>query len=646
MTGTVLTTIVAFAPMLLIKSEISTVLFAVPLVIIVSLVFSWMESFFILPNHLAHFVKSAPKQSEDSWFNRIRRGYESLLRWTLKGRYPIILVLLVLFGASGYWAAKKLRHDFNLQINLERVTVFAALNQSTSLDDSMKQLAPLQETLLKLPKSEVETVYSRIGSVWMDGRMQEGYRFARFDLYLDKNTDYPTRLRDKVQEHTEKLLAPFKESGQFEKIYSKASRENLDKDKSSMVTVQIRGGEEVDFHEIEKSLAAAALKVEGIKEVVEDPDRYRTSWQFMADPKSLLQHNLSPTELANQLRGLFVPDELIETRISGERVYIYTQSLRDRPPRFEELSHLSVVTPRGIDVPLRFLGQWKQKTTLNRIQHLDGRRELKVDFKFDPQKTNSTTAKGNIRSAIESVQQTFPTYDISVVDTNEEEAKNRAWALKVAAVAVSAVLLILALILGSLTQPLLVGLPIPFGLIGIIWALYLHDLPLGLMAIIGLVGTVGVSVNDSLIMVNHMNHLAAKAGKTLDREHIINGASSRFRAILLTTITTLGGVFPMAYSFGGESGFTQPLAFSMGWGLSFSTLLTLFILPALLEIRGDVLKLLDRIWNWQKGRSAVAKTIPSMSEDLTQPSLIESPELVAMKEHNWEDPANNQHPDL
>lgn len=190
------------------------------------------------------------------------------------------------------------------------------------------------------------------------------------------------------------------------------------------------------------------------------------------------------------------------------------------------------------------------KTALNRIQHLNGRRELKVDFKFDSDMINSTTIKGNLKASLEGVQKLFPSYDISVVDTNEEEAKNRAWALKVAIVAVSAVLVILALILGSLTQPLLVGLPIPFGLIGIIWALYLHDLPLGLMAIIGLVGTVGVSVNDSLIMVNHMNHLAKKAGRKLSREYIVRGASSRLRAILLTTVTTLGGVFPMAYSFG------------------------------------------------------------------------------------------------
>ena len=152
----------------------------------------------------------------------------------------------------------------------------------------------------------------------------------------------------------------------------------------------------------------------------------------------------------------------------------------------------------------------------------------------------------------------------------------------------------LALVLGSLTRPLVLDCPIPFGLTGVIWALYFHDMPMGIMSLIGLVGTVGVSVNDSLIMVDTIMKKKKQKG-FLTRNHIIEGASSRLRAIILTTSTTLGGVFPMAYGIGGESGFTQPLAFSLGWGLLFATFLTLFILPACLEIRRDFQRWIQKI---------------------------------------------------
>jgi hypothetical protein len=164
-------------------------------------------------------------------------------------------------------------------------------------------------------------------------------------------------------------------------------------------------------------------------------------------------------------------------------------------------------------------------------------------------------------------------------------------------------------------------LPIPFGIIGIVLALLVHDLPLGLMAMIGLVGTVGVSVNASLVMVDQINQLTKKKG--MSRETIIEGASSRLRAIVLTTLTTLGGVFPMAYSLGGESGFTQPLAFSLGWGLSFSTILTLFALPALLEIREDVFSLsrkLGRFIGRLLNRQATNTEPLPLSLDLPRPS--------------------------
>ncbi len=147
--------------------------------------------------------------------------------------------------------------------------------------------------------------------------------------------------------------------------------------------------------------------------------------------------------------------------------------------------------------------------------------------------------------------------------------------------------LILAITLRSWSQPFIVGLPIPFALIGVIWALKLHNIPLGLMAMIGLIGTMGVAVNDSIVMVHQINSLWKKYG-VRSAELIIEGAASRLRAITLTASCTLVGVFPTAYGVGGESGFTQPLAFSMGWGLSASLLLTLFIIPAMLLVLEDI----------------------------------------------------------
>jgi len=150
--------------------------------------------------------------------------------------------------------------------------------------------------------------------------------------------------------------------------------------------------------------------------------------------------------------------------------------------------------------------------------------------------------------------------------------------------AVAMILFILALTLNSIMQPILIGLAIPFGAIGVIAAFALHDKAIDVMAIVGVIGMAGVVVNDSLILVNSINR---KFDLGLGREGLVEASISRLRPILLTSITTLGGVFPMAYGLGGDSGFTKPLALAMGWGLLFATFLTLFLIPAMVSIQRD-----------------------------------------------------------
>ena len=267
----------------------------------------------------------------------------------------------------------------------------------------------------------------------------------------------------------------------------------------------------------------------------------------------------------------------------------------------------------GVEVSLNELGGWKQRQSLSSISHQDGVRNFRFDFEYDTEEVNELQVKKNVEPIVKKLAESFPAYQIELVSSNEGEADNMIWGLKVAAICVGLVLLTMALVLGSLSQPLLVGLPIPFGIMGIIWALYLHDMPLGLMALIGLIGVVGVAVNDSLIMIDQINLLGNKKGK-VDSETIVEGASSRLRAILLTTVTTLGGVFPMAYSLGGESGFTQPLAFAMGWGLSFATFLTLFVLPAIMVIQLDIKNVFLKIKNkWFPSNAVEEDLLPELN---------------------------------
>jgi len=586
-TGTVLTTLVAFAPLIFIKSEISTILYAVPIVVITALLISWVESFFILPNHLAHFAKSPKPPRAKKLMGFLIRKYKVFLRSTLKFRYVAFILMIAVVGLAGFIANKKIKKDFNLRINAEYIDINATLKKSASLEDSYKQVKNLENKLMQISKDEITDVYTNIGDIWVDGKMRTDPKYLQISLMPNRTDNYPKRQVKRITPIIQKIIDENK-SDIFEKIEITKKGEGQDEEKKQIVSLYISGSDEIDFQTLEKKILATTKDIKEIKEYSPDSELFLDSWSFSPSPSKLSLHQITPPQLSGQIRGYFSPDHLIETRLGGENLWVYTRLKERAQWKLNDLNSIAVLTPRQVTVPLALLGRWEKNNDLKKITHKNGERQFTMDFKVAESSTRDLAYK-ELKKSIEPLKTAYPEYNFSLEYLSDEEKGNQSWALKVALICIFGVMFILALILKSVAQPFIVGLPIPFGIVGIVLALYVHNLPMGLMALVGLVGTIGVSVNASIIMVDQINQLKKRRGK-MDRDVLIDACASRLRAILLTTLTTLFGVFPMAYAFGGESGFTQPLAFSMAWGLSFSTILTLFILPALLEIREDSFK--------------------------------------------------------
>lgn len=596
-TGTVLTTIFAFVPMILVPSEMAIVFYAIPIVIITSLGVSWIESFFILPNHLAHFIKRNPNfNKETSFYQKVRNIYQNSLRQALKLRYAVVIVLVGFFVASVWVAKNKIQQSFNFNPSLESLVVTVVLKENISLEHTEKLLKPIEERLLTLPKDKFKSVHTNIGEMWGHGRMYEGYRYAKIYVYISESVTHPTILKKVYTDILTKDLKPF-QTADFEELTVSQEMNDQNEVKKDMVTIDVSGNEDVEYFTLKESvleqIKTKKLHLEPVKEVNEIEEK----WVFTPNTIRLAQHQMDIQSLTQQLRSLFVPHELMQIRLDGEAKWIYTQVDRKKHITKAELNKLVVLNALGLTVPLTELGAWSKKSQLATIQHKDGKRYFSFDLTYKKSDTmNVTHAKAEAQKITDHLREQFPTYKIDVKDSDRAEANSRAWAVKVAIFCIVLVMFTIALILGSVSLSLIVGLPIPFGLMGIVWALYLHDMQMGMMSLIGLLGTVGVSVNNSLIMVDQILKRGSRA-KDISREDIVLGAGSRLRAIMLTTITTLVGVFPMAYGIGGESGFTQPLAFSLGWGLFSSTFLTLFALPAFIDINRDFSRLFSWIGN-------------------------------------------------
>ncbi|UCD05657.1 MAG: efflux RND transporter permease subunit, partial [candidate division WOR-3 bacterium] len=177
-----------------------------------------------------------------------------------------------------------------------------------------------------------------------------------------------------------------------------------------------------------------------------------------------------------------------------------------------------------------------------------------------------------------------------VMETEESMAN----LMKTFIIAVVAIYFLLVLLFNSFTQPFSVLVAIPFGIIGVIIAFVLHGEPMSFVGMLGVVGLAGVVVNDSLVLVNHINQLRRER----PGEHLINLAaeatSNRLRPVVLTTLTTVAGLLPLAYGLGGTDPFMAPTALALGYGLLFATPLTLVLIPCLYMVQHDIAMIFRR----------------------------------------------------
>jgi multidrug efflux pump subunit AcrB len=607
--GTILTIICAFIPILLLESEMSVIFGAIPIVVATALLLSWLETFFILPNHLAHYVKTPPHERSLAFFNRMARIYKKILRHTLHWRY-LYGIASIAFLVFSLIIASKMPQDFSININAPQVEIFAIFKEEKDYDEVRETLKPLTSQLLAKTQKDIDFIETNMGFIWRDGKSYRGPKYATLRLVLNREETDTKKMKAEVLKIVQKELALFKHEN-IKEITAIESQRGSGARRTNMTSIELVGRDELAFKNAKKELIEQVANKGLIEDYIPPDNHGPLTYQFLPLPDAIKMHGLTKSELAFQIQSQTGSVELLRGRERGRWLKVMLEPQEMREPNEEDLKKIKIQSPRhGEALPLKYLGAWNKVGYSDGINHKMGERNLVLDFRFDGKKTNEQVVQAELKKIIKPILTKYPSLEIRVIDANEEDKKGREWTRNVIYLAGLLIFLILSAALGSFTQPLIVGLPIPFALIGVIWALKLHDLPLSLMSMIGLIGTMGVAVNDSIVMVDHINRLWREAGKKTT-ELVIDGAASRLRAISLTASCTLVGVFPTAYGIGGESGFTQPLAFSMGWGLLTSLLLTLFIIPAMLMTLEDLRGLFAKIKRKVRPSQKKSETLPT-----------------------------------
>ena len=577
--GTIITTIVAFSPMLIINNEVGRVFRAIPLVIIFALVVSWIECFLILPNHLHHFIKKPSRHRRLPFGQKIISLYQWLLRYLLKFRYLVVIGSAVFFAGTIYLAKKHINFNMNLNIGTVAESILLVVKESESVEETERSIQKVQNFLIEKANAEKMTIATTIGSARFNGRTVNDPRYVSMRVRKDSDGTDTKTIKAELKDFINKQIEVYG-TEEFERFEHITTQDENDEARENLFTVFIRGNDRINIDTLIADLEPELKKIEGYKTFYGDSAQTGQKWQFFSIPESLERYLLNQGELGRQISSYFQPQEIKEIRFRGETTKVYTEYPRDTSWDYEDLEDIEILSGRNTNIKLPALGTWKEVEAPTTIRHVEGERTYTIDVRYDPDLTDDTKFQAALQKAIEPIQAIYADYTITTKNSNEQAEDAKAWAIKVGITCVLLILLVLAIILRSLIQPLLVATSIPLAACAIIWALFLHGDDFTFLGIIGVIGVAGVAVNDAIILLYAMNQNLTLKDKYPDTmSAFIAAATTRFRPIWLTTLTTLCGVMPMAYGWGGRVGYTEPMAFSIGWGILGATLAALIVLP-------------------------------------------------------------------
>ena len=270
-----------------------------------------------------------------------------------------------------------------------------------------------------------------------------------------------------------------------------------------------------------------------------------------------------------------------------DEIRVWVRYKKEDRSSITQLEDMKIDLPNGQFVALKEIATYTIKRGDVLINHLDGRREIQVSANLKNSKESSATdIMADIRfNIMAKIQEKYPSVSASYEGQNREAGK---LLNSLAGAGIPILILIymtIAFTFRSFSQPILLFLLIPISLIGVAWGHWIHDFPVNILSLLGIIALIGIMVNDGLVLIGKFNNNLRKGFSF--QEGLLNAGNSRFRAIFLTSATTVAGLTPLLLEKSRQAQFLKPMAISVSYGIAFATILTLIVLPIFLSLNNQ-----------------------------------------------------------
>ena len=607
-----LTTICAFGPLMFMSGTAGQFMRIVPIMAILVLIASLFEVFVILPAHVSEWGKPrTPRTGRSrldnlrtrsqntfslivlitgffSWFitffDLIRSRYVKILKITIRHRYAFVgsVLWIGLFACVGAFFV--LDKELFPGEDFPQFYVKAEMPPSYGMQETTAVMAQIEEAAKTLPSSEVAAIVSNIGIHTPTSGMTEGVtygsNFGEVIIELTPKQERNRGLDEIIADMRKKTLTV---SGVEELNYiTQAGGPPQGAD----VEVKVKGDQFDKLTELAGVLKTELAQLDGVYDIRDDFRIGKSELRIHLKPEKAHQYGLTTFQIAQTVRTAIEGAKATTYREADEAIDVIVKYEQDSLKNISELNNLLIATPTGTIVPLKDVADITEEKGYSDIRRFDGERAITVYASVDRQKTTPFAVNQVLMGAFANVEALYPGYQLDFRGVFDEitESFTDLWKLFIVG------LLLIYVVLGaqfkSFIQPIVIMFAVPFGMIGAMFGLLLSNATLSMVAMFGIVALSGIVVNDSIVLIDFINKYRERGYNKWYA--ILKGGSIRLRPIILTSLTTIFGLIPMAIGLGGKSPIWMPMAYTIIFGLAFATTMTLFVMPALYAITTDL----------------------------------------------------------
>ncbi|MCL1086152.1 efflux RND transporter permease subunit [Shewanella glacialipiscicola] len=594
----VLTTIAAFIPMLIVSGPMGIIWKSIGMVVILCLVFSLIESKLILPAHLAHMKFKKPGAPRGLFgrfkanFNDrvqyfIHHSYRHFLERCIKHRYNVVAVFVgVLILSIALVASGKVRWVFFPDIPSDFIQVQLEMDEGSSEDNTLKVVQSIEEALYKMnDKMEQDNGYQVVKHSFINmSSRTSAFIFAELTKGEDREVDGVT-IAAAWREQLPELLS-------VKKLSFNASTNDAGGD----ISFRLTSSDLDELSAASKELKQKLASYEGVYDIADNFSSGSHEIRLKIRPEAEAL-GLTLSDLARQVRYGFYGYEAQRILRNKEEIKVMVRYPLEQRRTVGYLENMLIRTPKGTSVPFSTVAQIEKGESYASITRVDGKRAITITANANKNIVEPSKVVQEIQQDyLPQLQAKYPKIQTALDGGSLDEQNAMGGLLQGFFFALFTIYALMAIPLKSYSQPLIIMSVIPFGIIGALFGHLIQGLAMSVLSLCGIVALAGVVVNDSLILVDFVNR-AREQGQSV-RQAAVDSGCYRFRAIILTSLTTFVGLVPIILERSLQAQIVIPMATSLAFGILFSTVVTLILVPLLYIILDDVSRASSRFFNW------------------------------------------------